>query len=59
MLGRRLVLDYAEAEAIDAEEEIAKMQKKIGGQVNKVALQKLIGKGRQKFEIGEENEDDA
>lgn len=53
------MLDYAEAEAVDAEEEIAKMQKKIGGQVNKVALQKLTGKGREKFEIGDENEDDA
>ncbi|KAF3764558.1 RNA-binding domain-containing protein [Cryphonectria parasitica EP155] len=60
LLGRRLVLDYAEAEAVDAEEEIAKMQKKIGGQVNKVAVQKLTGKGaRQRFEIGDENEDDA
>lgn len=57
-----MVLDYAEAEAIDAEEEIAKMQKKIGGQVNKVELQKLTtGKGsaRQKFEIGDDNEDNA
>ncbi|KKY35336.1 putative pre-rrna processing protein [Diaporthe ampelina] len=62
LLGRKLVLDYAEADAVDAEEEIAKMQKKIGGQVNKVELQKLTaGKGsaRQKFEIGEDNEDNA
>ncbi|POS80467.1 RNA recognition domain-containing protein [Diaporthe helianthi] len=62
LLGRKLVLDYAEAEAIDAEEEIAKMQKKIGGQVNKVELQKLTaGKGsaRQKFEVGDDNEDNA
>lgn len=60
LLGRRLALDYAEAEAVDAEEEIAKMQKKIGGQVNKVAIQKLsMGKTRQKFEVGEENEEDA
>lgn len=62
LLGRKLVLDYAEAEAVDAEEEIAKMQKKIGGQVNKVELQKLTaGKGsaRQKFEIGDDNEDNA
>lgn len=43
---------------MDAEEEIAKMQKKIGGQVNSVALQKLTAKGsaRQKFEIGEEDD---
>lgn len=60
LLGRRLVLDYAEAEAVDAEEEIAKMQKKIGGQVNKVAVQKLLtAKGRQRFEVGEEQDDDA
>lgn len=60
MLGRRLVLDYAEAESVDAEEEIAKMQKKIGGQVNRVAIQKLsAGKSRQKFEVGEENDDGA
>lgn len=62
LLGRKLVLDYAEAEAIDAEEEIAKMQKKIGGQINKVELQKLTaGKGsaRQKFDIGDDNEDNA
>lgn len=52
------MLDYAEAEAVDAEEEIAKMQKKIGGQVNKVALQKLTGKNRERFEVGDENEDD-
>ncbi|KAI3395105.1 hypothetical protein diail_1785 [Diaporthe ilicicola] len=61
LLGRKLVLDYAEAEAIDAEEEIAKMQKKIGGQVNKVELQKLTaGKGaaRRKFEIGQDDGED-
>lgn len=56
-LGRKLVLDYAEAEAVDAEEEIAKMQKKIGGQVNKVALQQLTGRGRQKVNIGQDNDE--
>ncbi|KAI1423237.1 RNA recognition domain-containing protein [Xylaria sp. FL1777] len=52
LLGRRLILQYAEAEAVDAEEEIAKMQKKVGGQVNKVALQELTGQGRKKFTVG-------
>lgn len=52
LLGRRLVLQYAETEAVDAEEEIAKMQKKVGGQVNKVALQELTGQGRKKFNVG-------
>lgn len=52
LLGRRLVLDYAEAETVDPEEEIAKMQKKIGGQVSKVTLQQLTGRGRKKVNIG-------
>ncbi|KAM0719987.1 hypothetical protein Q7P37_004122 [Cladosporium fusiforme] len=49
LLGRRLVLDYAEEEAEDAEAEIEKMQKRVGSQVNKVALQKLTSGGRKKF----------
>lgn len=57
LLGRKLVLDFAEAEAADAEEEIEKMQRKVGGQVNKMALQQLTGKGRQKVNIGD-NEDE-
>jgi multiple RNA-binding domain-containing protein 1 len=58
LLGRKLVLDFAEAEAVDAEEEIAKMQKKIGGQVNKVSLQQLTGRGRQRVTIGETGDED-
>lgn len=54
LLGRKLVLDFAEAEAVDAEEEIAKMQKKVGRQVNKVALQQLTGRGRSRVNIGNE-----
>lgn len=57
LLGRRLVLGFAEAEPEDAEAEIEKMQKKVGGQVNKVALQKLTSGGRKKFTT--QNEDDA
>lgn len=57
LLGRKLVLDFAEAEAVDAEEEIEKMQKKVGGQVNKVALQQLTGRGRTRVNIGS-NEDE-
>ncbi|KAF9875895.1 pre-rRNA processing protein [Colletotrichum karsti] len=58
LLGRRLVLDFAEAEAVDAEEEIAKMQRKIGGQVNKVALSQLMGQGRKKVNIGGDDADE-
>ncbi|KAK4105737.1 hypothetical protein N658DRAFT_513115 [Parathielavia hyrcaniae] len=36
LLGRRLVLDYAEADEIDPEEQIRAMEKKIRGQVNRV-----------------------
>lgn len=37
LLGRRLVLEFANVDPVDAEEEIEKMQKKVGSQVNKVA----------------------
>ncbi|CAJ2499993.1 Uu.00g028460.m01.CDS01 [Anthostomella pinea] len=58
LLGRRLVIEYADTDAVDAEEEIAKMQKKVGGQANKVALQKLLGQGsRKKVTLGAEDEE--
>lgn len=57
LLGRKMVLDFAEAEALDAEEEIEKMQRKVGGQVNRMALQKLTGEGRKKVNLGNEDEE--
>ena len=57
LLGRRLVLDYAAAEAVDAEEEIEKMQRKVGGQANKMALEKLTGGGRKRVNIGKDEEE--
>ena len=57
LLGRRLVLDFAAEDAIDPEEEIEKMQKKVGKQADKVALQKLTGVGRRKFTVDDLNED--
>lgn len=57
LLGRRLVLEFAEADAVDAEEEIEKMQRKVGGQVNKMALQQLTGGGRKKVNIGNNEEE--
>ena len=51
LLGRRLVLDFAAEDAADPEQEIEKMQQKVGKQVNKVALQRLAGSGRKKFHI--------
>ncbi|TVY62706.1 Multiple RNA-binding domain-containing protein [Lachnellula suecica] len=59
LLGRRLVLEFASGDALNAEEEIEKMQKKVSSQVNKVALQKLTGGGRKKFNIeGNDGEED-
>ncbi|RKF78356.1 Multiple RNA-binding domain-containing protein 1 [Golovinomyces cichoracearum] len=59
LLGRRLVLEFAAADAVDAEEEIEKMQRKVSSQVNRMALQKLTGGGRRKFNLdgNDENEE--
>ena len=54
LLGRRLVLEFATGEVKDPEEEIANMQKRVGNQADKVALQRLTGTGRQKFNTGDE-----
>lgn len=59
-LGRRLVLDFAAEDAIDAEEELEKMQQKMGRQADKVALRKLTGTGRRKFNVrGDEGGDNV
>lgn len=57
LLGRRLVLDFAAEDAVDPEQEIAKMQQKTGKQADKVALQRLTGSGRKKFNVGNEDVD--
>lgn len=49
LLGRRLVLQFAAEAEIDPEAEIEQMQKKLGVQADKVALQKLTGTGRRRF----------
>lgn len=59
LLGRRLVLDFAEADEVDPEEQIKAMEKKMRGQVNKVTLQKLTGEGRKRINIGDKDEDEA
>ncbi|KAF2666791.1 putative pre-rRNA processing protein Mrd1 [Microthyrium microscopicum] len=51
LLGRRLHLEYAAQDTLDPEDAIEKMQKKVGSQVDKVALQKLTGAGRKKFNV--------
>jgi multiple RNA-binding domain-containing protein 1 len=51
LLGRRLVLAFAETESDDPEKELEKMQQKAGAQANKVALQRLTAGGRKKFNV--------
>lgn len=51
------MLEFAAEDAVDAEEEIERMQKKVGGQVNTVALQQLTGGGRKKFNVGGDDAD--
>ncbi|KAL4993851.1 multiple RNA-binding domain-containing protein 1 [Aspergillus recurvatus] len=57
LLGRRLVLEFANEEAIDAEEEIQRIEKKVGEQLDRVKLQKLTGTGRKKFTVGAQDDE--
>ncbi|KAK1149579.1 Multiple RNA-binding domain-containing protein 1 [Aspergillus melleus] len=56
LLGRKLVLEFANAEAIDAEQEIEQIEKKVGEQLDRVKLQRLTGGGRKKFTVGAQDE---
>lgn len=47
LLGRRLVLDYAAADAETAEEEIEKMSKKVEKQTQAMAIQALKVKSKE------------
>ena len=57
ILGRRLVLEFANEEAVDPEEEIQQIEKKVGEQLDRVKLQKLTGNGRKKFTVGAQDEE--
>lgn len=60
LLGRRLVIAFAETDPDDPEQELEKMQQKVGAQANKVALQRLTGGGRKRFNIaGNDDLDEA
>ncbi|PWY82857.1 pre-rRNA processing protein Mrd1 [Aspergillus heteromorphus CBS 117.55] len=59
LLGRKLVLEFANEEAIDAEDEIRQIEKKVGEQVDRVKLQKLSGPGRKKFTVGAQDDEEA
>lgn len=53
LLGRRLVLDYAQQDAGDAEEEIDRMTKKAGKQTDLVSLAKLHANTKTKVVLDE------
>lgn len=59
LLGRRLVMQYAEKESEDAEAEIEKMTRKVKKQVatQQLAAARLAGKG--KIDLEEEDDDDT
>jgi len=59
LLGRKLVLEYAAEEPEDPEAEIEKMQQKVGAQADRVAVQKLLGTGRKKFNVSGEEQEEA
>jgi multiple RNA-binding domain-containing protein 1 len=53
--GRKLVIEFAEADAEDAEAQLEQMAAKVNSQVNKLTAQKLIGAGRKKFNVSGED----
>lgn len=52
LLGRRLVLDFAEGEAVDPEAEIQAMEKKIQHHQDTLTHHRVTGSVRKKFNIG-------
>ena len=59
LLGRRLVLDFAESEIDDPEENIRAMEKKAGRQSHLTTVNKLItGSARRKFAADARDQDD-
>lgn len=59
LLGRRLVIEFAADDGVDAEDEIAKMEKRVGAQVSKVAVHKLTGGSRNRKKFDMEGDEDA
>lgn len=51
LLGRRLVLDFAESEIIDPEAEISAMEKKVQSHQNKLTHHRMTGSARKKFNV--------
>ena len=58
LLGRRLVLDFAEGDIVDPEEEIRAIEKKVEQQSRRVHYNNLKGPGRRKFNLESAREDE-
>lgn len=60
LLGRKLVLDFAEGEADDPEETIKAMEQKAGRQLHLAAVNRMIsGSARRKFAVDSARDEDA
>lgn len=57
LLGRRLVLEFAEEEAIDPEAEIRAIENKVGRQTEMIQLNQMTGSARKKFTVGRQDDD--
>ncbi|ODQ63330.1 hypothetical protein NADFUDRAFT_72100 [Nadsonia fulvescens var. elongata DSM 6958] len=55
LLGRRLVIQYAQQDSVNAEEEISRMQSKVRTQVAKTTVAGMRLSGKRNFELEDEN----
>jgi len=58
LLGRRLVLDFAEGEIVDPEAEIRAMEKKIQSHQDTLAHHRMTGSARKKFNVDAQDDRD-
>ena len=56
LLGRRLNLEFAAEDSVDPEEEIGRMQQKVGKQTQSLSIQKLSSGPRKKLAVNQEDE---
>jgi multiple RNA-binding domain-containing protein 1 len=56
LLGRRLVLEFAEEESIDPEDKIRAVESKVGRQTELIDLNKMTSSARKKFNVGPQDD---
>ena len=52
LLGRRLVMEFAQEEAVDPEQEVLAMEDKVGRQTEMIKLREMTSNGRKAFALG-------